>query len=55
VTKGEQTRQNIVAAAAPIFNQHGYEGSSLTDLMAASGLKKVGADLKVRTLKAGCL
>ena len=31
-----------MAAAAPIFNQQGYEGSSLADLMAATGLKKGG-------------
>ena len=42
MTKGEQTRRKIVAAAAPIFNQRGYEGSSLADLMAATGLKKGG-------------
>jgi TetR/AcrR family transcriptional regulator, transcriptional repressor for nem operon len=42
MTKGEQTRRKIVAAAAPIFNQQGYEGSSLADLMAATGLKKGG-------------
>jgi TetR/AcrR family transcriptional repressor of nem operon len=40
--KGEQTRRKIVAAAAPIFNQHGYEGSSLADLMDATGLQKGG-------------
>ena len=32
----------IVEAAAPIFNQRGYEGSSLNDLMEATGLKKGG-------------
>jgi TetR/AcrR family transcriptional regulator, transcriptional repressor for nem operon len=42
MTKGEQTRQKIVAAAAPIFNQRGYEGSSLAYLMASTGLKKGG-------------
>jgi TetR/AcrR family transcriptional repressor of nem operon len=42
MTKGEETRRRIVAAAAPIFNRHGYEGSSLSDLMAATGLKKGG-------------
>jgi TetR/AcrR family transcriptional repressor of nem operon len=42
MTKGEQTRKKIVQAAAPIFNQHGYEGSSLNDLMEATGLKKGG-------------
>ena len=42
MTKGEQTRRKIVMEAAPIFNQHGYEGSSLKALMAATGLKKGG-------------
>ena len=42
MTKGEQTRKRIVEAAAPIFNKHGYEGSSLNDLMEATGLKKGG-------------
>jgi TetR/AcrR family transcriptional regulator, transcriptional repressor for nem operon len=42
MTKGEATRKRIVEAAAPIFNQHGYEGSSLNDLMEATGLKKGG-------------
>jgi TetR/AcrR family transcriptional repressor of nem operon len=39
MTKGEQT---LVEAAAPIFNRHGYEGSSLNALMDATGLKKGG-------------
>src|SRR5436309_16011014 len=42
MTKGQQTRQKIVEAAAPIFNQRGYEGSSLNELMEATGLKKGG-------------
>jgi TetR/AcrR family transcriptional repressor of nem operon len=42
MTKGEQTRKKIVEAAAPIFNKRGYEGSSLNDLMEATGLKKGG-------------
>jgi len=42
MTKGEQTRRKIVEAAAPIFNQRGFEGSSLNDLMEATGLKKGG-------------
>src|SRR4029077_5690844 len=37
-----QTRKKIVEAAAPIFNRHGYEGSSLSALMEATGLKKGG-------------
>ena len=42
MTKGEQTRRKIVEAAAAIFNQHGFEGSSLNDLMEATGLQKGG-------------
>src|SRR5580658_6475715 len=42
MTKGEQTRKKIVEAAAPIFNKRGYKGSSLNDLMEATGLKKGG-------------
>jgi TetR/AcrR family transcriptional regulator, transcriptional repressor for nem operon len=38
MTKGEQTHIKILEAAAPIFNQHGYEGASLHDLMGATGL-----------------
>lgn len=42
MTKGEQTRRRIVEAAAPIFNKRGYDGASLSDLMAATGLQKGG-------------
>jgi len=42
LTKGERTRQKIVADTAALFNTRGYEGTSLTDLMAATGLKKGG-------------
>jgi TetR/AcrR family transcriptional repressor of nem operon len=42
VTKGEQTKREIVRRAAPLFNQKGYEGTSLSDLMKATGLKKGG-------------
>src|SRR5260370_16588950 len=38
--KGEQTRQEIIRKAAPIFNQRGYEGAALSDLMKATGLEK---------------
>lgn len=40
--KGEQTRQEIIRKAAPIFNQRGYDGAALSDLMRATGLKKGG-------------
>ena len=38
--KGEQTRQEIIRKAAPIFNQKGYDGAALSDLMRATGLEK---------------
>jgi TetR/AcrR family transcriptional repressor of nem operon len=40
--KGEETRQEIIRKAAPIFNQQGYEGAALSDLMQATGLEKGG-------------
>jgi len=40
--KGEQTRREIIRKAAPIFNQRGYEGAALSDLMRATGLEKGG-------------
>jgi TetR/AcrR family transcriptional repressor of nem operon len=40
--KGEQTRQEIIRKAAPIFNQKGYHGAALSDLMRATGLEKGG-------------
>ena len=40
--KGEQTRQEIIRKAAPIFNQRGYERAALSDLMKATGLEKGG-------------
>ena len=40
--KGEETRQEIIRKAAPIFNQRGYEGAALSDLMKATGLEKGG-------------
>jgi TetR/AcrR family transcriptional regulator, transcriptional repressor for nem operon len=40
--KGELTRRRIVERAAPVFNQRGYAGTSLSDLVAATGLEKGG-------------
>ena len=40
--KGEATRQRIIAEAAPIFNQRGFDGCSMQDLMTATGLEKGG-------------
>jgi TetR/AcrR family transcriptional regulator, transcriptional repressor for nem operon len=38
--KGEQTLQEIIRNAAPIFNQRGYDGATLSDLMDATASKK---------------
>ena len=40
--KGEQTRQEIIRKAAPVFNQRGYEGTALSELMKVTGLEKGG-------------
>jgi AcrR family transcriptional regulator len=42
MSKGELTRQRIVELAAPIFNQRGFAGSSMQDVMEATGLEKGG-------------
>lgn len=42
MAKGELTRQRIIAAAAPVFNQRGYSGCSMQDIMQATGLEKGG-------------
>ena len=42
MTKGERTRFEIIQKAAPIFNQKGFEGTSLSDLMRVTGLQKGG-------------
>lgn len=42
MSKGDETRQRIIAAAAPLFNKQGYAGCALKDIMAATGLEKGG-------------
>ncbi len=42
MTKGQETKREIVRKAAPLFNQKGYAGTSLSDLMDATGLQKGG-------------
>lgn len=42
MTKGEQTRKFIIKQSAELFNQHGYAGSSLSDITLATGIKKGG-------------
>lgn len=41
-SRGQQTRREIVEKAAPLFNRKGFEGTSLSDLMEATGLQKGG-------------
>jgi AcrR family transcriptional regulator len=40
--KGESTRQRIIEKSAPIFNQKGFAGCSMQDVMEATGLEKGG-------------
>ena len=42
MSKGDETRREIVRKAAALFNQKGYEGTALSDLMRATGLQKGG-------------
>jgi len=41
-SKGARTRQRILERAAPVFNRRGYAGTSLNELVAATGLEKGG-------------
>jgi AcrR family transcriptional regulator len=42
MSKGTDTRERIVARAAQVFSERGFFGSSMTDLLAATGLQKGG-------------
>ena len=42
LSKAERTRQLIVQEAAVLFNQKGYAGTSMDDIMRATGLSKGG-------------
>ena len=42
MSKAEATKAHIIEQAALLFNQKGYAGSSIADIMAATGLKKGG-------------
>ena len=39
-TKAERTTAFIIETVAPIFNKHGYIGTSMSDLTEATGLTK---------------
>jgi TetR/AcrR family transcriptional repressor of nem operon len=42
LTKSERTRQFIIEQAAPIFNRKGFAGTSMSDILEATGLAKGG-------------
>jgi TetR/AcrR family transcriptional regulator, transcriptional repressor for nem operon len=42
MSKGDETKAMIVQEAAALFNQQGYAGSSISDIMRVTGLKKGG-------------
>ncbi len=42
LTKTQKTKANIIHQAAELFNRKGYAGSSIADIMQATGLKKGG-------------
>lgn len=40
--KSERTRQMIIEKSAPIFNRKGFSGTSMSDILSATGLAKGG-------------
>ena len=42
MSKGARTREQVLEQAAALFNQRGYHGASISDVMEATGLKKGG-------------
>ena len=42
MSKGELTRERILARSAQLFNRQGYYGASLSDIMRETGLEKGG-------------
>lgn len=42
MTKSERTRRNIIEKSATLFNQKGYSGTSLQDIMDAANISKGG-------------
>lgn len=42
MTKGDDTREMILARSAQLFNRQGYFGASLSDIMRETGLEKGG-------------
>lgn len=42
MSKGEETKEKILSQAAELFNQQGYAGSSISDIMRVTRLQKGG-------------
>lgn len=42
MSKSQETREKILREAAALFNQYGYSGSSMSDIMRVTGLQKGG-------------
>jgi TetR/AcrR family transcriptional regulator, transcriptional repressor for nem operon len=42
MTKAQETKERIIALSAPIFNRFGYSGTSMSDILKATGLEKGG-------------
>ncbi|WP_166246343.1 TetR/AcrR family transcriptional regulator [Paenibacillus turpanensis] len=40
--KGDKTREHIIRKSAELFNQQGYAGASLNDIIASTGIQKGG-------------
>ena len=55
MTKAERTRQFIIEKAAPIFNQKGIAGTSMSDIMKATKLAKGGLYGNFDSKEALCL
>jgi hypothetical protein len=51
VTKAEKTSEFIIQKVAPIFNKHGYSGTSMSDLTNATKLTKGAFMETLRTRK----
>lgn len=42
MSKGERTRERIIRQTGPLFNERGYAGAALSDILEATGLRKGG-------------
>ena len=42
MSKGQGTKERIITSAAPLFNERGYTGCSMQDIMQATNLEKGG-------------